>query len=244
MSDWTEKYFDEFYLKYFLENQSEETTRKQVELIEKFARKGDRILDAGCGIGRHSILLGEMGFDVLGVDRSPLYIEKAQTEVKKRNLHNVSFTVSDLRKLKFSEEFDVVISMWSSFGYFDDETNFAVLLNFFKALKRGGRLLIDIENRDYILKYFIKETFREKDGVFILERRKFHPLTSVVTTHRYVVGKNVRKDYIRHIRVYSATEMINLFKQVGFRTKAVFGNYNGEKFGENSKRIVIIGEKY
>ena len=241
--DWTRQYFDEVYLKYFLEKQSEELTEKQVDFIARFFANKSRLLDAGCGIGRHSIKLGERGFDVLGVDFSPLYIDIARKKIQERNLNNVKCEVADLRDLHFKNLFSGVISMWSSFGYFDDKTNEEVLHSFFTALASKGKLIIDIENRDYILKYFIRETFREKDGVFIMERRRFHPLTSVVTTHRYVVGKDIRRDYIRHIRVYSATEMINLFEHIGFINIKVFGDYDFSKFSEHSKRIIIIGEK-
>ncbi len=243
MSEWTKKYFDEFYLKYFLLNQSEETTEKQARLIERFAEKGSKILDAGCGIGRHSVKLGEKGYSVVGIDFSPLYVEYAKKEAQRKKLNNVSFRVEDVRKISYVNEFDLIINMWSSFGYFDDETNLEVLKRFYRALKNKGKIIIDIENRDYILKYFIRETFREKGDLFILERRRFHPLTSIVTTHRYIIGKSVRKDYLRNIRIYSATEMINLFKLANLKTIEILGDYNGEKFGENSKRIIIIGQK-
>ncbi len=241
--DWTRQYFDEVYLKYFLERQSEELTEKQVDFIARFFGKDSRLLDAGCGIGRHSIKLGERGFEVLGIDSSSLYIEIARKKVQERNLNNVKCEVADLRDLYFKDTFSGIISMWSSFGYFDDKTNEKILHSFFKALVRKGKLIIDVENRDYILKYFIRETFREKDGVFIMERRRFHPLTSIVTTHRYIVGKDIRKDYIRHIRIYSATEMINLFERAGFISIKVFGDYDFSKFSEHSKRIIIVGEK-
>ncbi len=241
--DWTEDYFDEFYLKYFLENQNEEFTVKQTEFIAQFFDKNGLILDAGCGIGRHSLKLGEMGFRLIGADSSPLYIKIAKQKSLEKNLSNVDFLVKDLRKLIYKEKFSGIISLWSSFGYFSDEVNFQILKNFYAALKSGGRLIIDIENRDYILKYFIRETFREKDKVFILERRRFHPLTSVVVTHRYVIGENIRKDYVRNIRIYSATEMINLFKRTGAEDITVYGSYEKEKFSERSKRIIIIGKK-
>ncbi len=241
--DWTRQYFDEVYLKYFLEKQSEELTEKQVDFIARFFGNKSRLLDAGCGIGRHSIKLGEKGFEVLGIDSSPLYVKIARKKIKERNLSNVRCEVADLRDLHFKNTFNGVISMWSSFGYFDDKINEKILHSFFTALVSKGKLIIDVENRDYILKYFIRETFREKEGIFIMERRRFHPLTSIVTTHRYIVGKDIRKDYIRHIRIYSATELINLFERVGFINVKVFGDYDFSKFSEHSKRIIIIGER-
>ena len=241
--DWTRQYFDEVYLKYFLEKQSEELTKKQVDFIARFFGNKSRLLDAGCGIGRHSIKLGEKGFEVLGIDSSPLYVKIARKKIQERNLSNVRCEVADLRGLHFKNTFNGVISMWSSFGYFDDKINEKILHSFFTALVSKGKLIIDVENRDYILKYFIRETFREKEGIFIMERRRFHPLTSIVTTHRYIVGKDIRKDYIRHIRIYSATELINLFERVGFINVKVFGDYDFSKFSEHSKRIIIIGER-
>ncbi|PMP84014.1 MAG: hypothetical protein C0175_00790, partial [Caldisericum exile] len=211
--DWTKDYFDDIYLKYFLLAQKEERTKEQVDFIEKFLEKDSYILDAGCGIGRHSIELAKRGYKVLGIDTSPIYIKVANETKSQLKLENASFDVMDMRELSFENTFDAIINMWSSFGYFDDGTNEHILRLFFQALKKNGFLIIDIENRDYILKYFIRETFKEReDGIFILERRKFNPVTSVVSTHRYIVGPNIRKDYLRHIRIYSLTEMINIFK--------------------------------
>jgi len=75
--DWTKNYFDEFYLRYFLQTQKEEITKKQVNFIAKFFDAETYLLDAGCGIGRHTLLLGEQGFKTLGIDSSPLYIKLA-----------------------------------------------------------------------------------------------------------------------------------------------------------------------
>jgi ubiquinone/menaquinone biosynthesis C-methylase UbiE len=241
--DWTKDYFDEFYLRYFLQTQKEETTKKQASFIAKFFDTGNYLLDAGCGIGRHALLLEEQGFKILGIDSSPLYIKLANAEAKKRNLKNVQFVQQDMRKLSFRSEFNGILSLWSSFGYFDDDTNFDILKRFYNSLKKDGKLIIDIENRDYILKYFIHETFKEKEDVFILERRHFHPLTSIVTTHRFIIGKNLRKEYLRNIRIYSLAEMINLFRVIGFKNIKVFGDCTGKKFSEDSKRIIIYGEK-
>ena len=241
--DWTKDYFDDFYLKYFLQNQSSQVTEKQVNLIKDFLKPNTEILDAGCGIGRHSIKLAELGFNVLGIDSSYLYVDMATKAAAEKNLQNVHFEVKDVRTIDYFEQFDGIISIWSSFGYFSDSVNYKVLENFYLALKKEGKVIIDVENRDYILKYFVRETFKEKDDIFILERRNFHVLTSVVSTHRYILGKNYRRDYIRHIRIYSATEMINMFSRIGLKNIEVYGNYDKEKFSENSKRIIIVGVK-
>lgn len=242
--DWTKDYFDDIYLKYFLIPQSEERTKEQIDFISKFLPDNGYILDAGCGIGRHSIELARRGFKLLGIDTNQKYIDLAREKAKSLMLENVTFAPLDMRNLNEEEVFDGIVNLWSSFGYFDDDTNEQIIKNFFKAVRKNGKVIVDIENRDYILKFFIRETFKEKeDGVFILERRKFDPVTSVVTTHRYIIGEGFRKEYLRHIRIYSLTEMINIFKRAGFKEIGYFGNYNGEKFYTDSERIIIIGSK-
>jgi ubiquinone/menaquinone biosynthesis C-methylase UbiE len=241
--DWTDDYFDEFYLKYFLLSQSDELTKVQVKFLENLVKPGGKLLDAGCGIGRHSILLAKDGFKVVGIDTSQIFLDEANKLLKSMEVENCEFKFLDMRKLEFKNEFDSVINLWSSFGYFDDGTNFEILTRFYRALKEEGVLIVDIENRDYILKNFIYETFKEKDNLFILERRKFDPITSIIKTHRYFIGENLRKDYLRYIRIYSATEIIHFFKEVGFKKIKVFGDYSGEEFSVSSKRIIISGEK-
>jgi ubiquinone/menaquinone biosynthesis C-methylase UbiE len=242
--DWTKDYFDDVYLKYFLIPQSEERTKEQIAFVAKFLPENGYILDTGCGIGRHSIELAKRGFKVLGIDTNQKYLDIALEKAKALSLDNVTFALMDMRNLNEEEVFDGVINLWSSFGYFDDEANEEIVKNFYKVVHKNGKVIIDIENRDYILKFFIRETFKEKeDGVFILERRKFDPVTSIVTTHRYIIGNGLRKEYLRHIRIYSLTEMINIFKRAGFEEIEYFGNYNGEKFYTDSERIIIIGTK-
>lgn len=241
--EWTENYFDKLYMKYFLLTQKEEITEQQTTFIKTFLRPGGRVLDTGCGIGRHSISLAKKGFDVVGIDTSDIYLSFAKESSIKEEVRNIEFKKIDMRDMDYKKEFDGVINLWSSFGYYDDETNFEILKNLSEALKRDGILIIDIENRDYLLKNFVYETFKESDGVFILERRNYHPLTSIITTHRFFIGKDLKKEYIRNIRMYSATEMINLYKSAALKEIQVFGNFAGEKFSINSKRIIIIGKK-
>lgn len=241
--DWTKKYFDELYLKFFLETQKDEITQKQVDLISKFIKNGGYILDAGCGIGRHSIALAKCGFSVLGIDSSALYVEKAKEQASRIKTTNVEFKVLDMRQIQIQNQFDAVINIWSSFGYFDDETNARIIKNFHSSLKKDGVLILDVENRDYILKHFIYETFSEKENIFILERRKFNPLTSVISTHRYFLIQGEKREVIRHLRLYTATELINLLTENGFKIINIFGNYDKVKFNIDAQRIITIAQK-
>lgn len=240
--DWTNNYFDELYLKFFLENQKNEVTEAQVRIVENYI-KGKLILDAGCGIGRHSILLSEKGYEIIGIDSSELYIEIAKKKASELKLGNIEFIKKDMREPLGDSIFDGIINLWSSFGYFDDDTNYKIIQNFNNALKKGGKFIIDLENRDYIINHFVYETFKEKEGVFILERRKFNPITSVISTHRIFLFKDQRKDYIRHLRIYTVTEISNILRNCKFQIDSILGDYDGSKFHQNSQRIIILARK-
>lgn len=240
--DWTNNYFDELYLKFFLENQNNETTEAQIKIVENYI-DGKLILDAGCGIGRHSILLAKKGYNIVGIDSSELYIEIAKKKALELKLENLEFIKKDMREPLGDSIFDGIINLWSSFGYFDDETNFKIILNFSNSLKKDGKFILDVENRDYIINHFIHETFKEKENVFILERRKFNAIKSVVSTHRIFLFKDQRKDYVRHLRIYTVTELSNILHNCKFHIDSILGDYDGSKFHQNSQRIIILARK-
>ena len=109
------------------------------------------ILDLGCGYGRHAIPLSKTGLQVTGLDRSPELLQEAITRQIQAKT-NVSFVRGDVRQFPFQHPFDAIISLFSSFGYFDDENeNFLVLQNIAHALKPDGLFFLETANRDFIL---------------------------------------------------------------------------------------------
>ena len=101
-----------------------------------------RILDLGCGAGRHSLALGERGFQVVGLDLSETLLAQARHEEQQR-WFPIEFVQGDMRALPYENHFDAVICYFSTFGYFDDADNRQVLEQVNAALKPGGQLLLD-----------------------------------------------------------------------------------------------------
>jgi len=93
------------------------------------------------------------------VDFSKEYLSDAIKKAKKMKLKNIEFIRKDMRKIDFKEEFDLVINMFTSFGYFDDKDNFTFLKKVRRALKKGGKFIIDVKNG-----VFIRENLSEKTG--------------------------------------------------------------------------------
>jgi SAM-dependent methyltransferase len=105
--------------------------------------RGARVLDVACGTGRHARLLARRGARVVGVDAAPAYLRAARRAA--RGLPSARFVRGDMRRLAFRAEFDAAVSLWTSFGYFATPTeDLAVLRGVARALKPGGRFLIDM----------------------------------------------------------------------------------------------------
>ena len=84
---------------------------------------------------------------------------------------------------EWSGEFDAIISIWNSFGYFaDDHENQRVLASAAQALKPGGRLLIDVSNRDRVVSTYRARDWDERDGLVLLQERSFDPVRGLNRT--------------------------------------------------------------
>lgn len=151
----------------FVPGEDDERTRRELRFLSRHLPldRFPKILDVCCGTGRHGGRLAEMGYEVTGLDRSDVALAEA------RRLHGkkVRFVEGDMRALdRLPEEFDGVISMWQSFGYFDSSTNKAVLAGMRGRLRPGGRLVLDLYDRLFFERN-VGERRIERDGEVIRE---------------------------------------------------------------------------
>ena len=110
-----------------------------------------RILDLACGFGRHAVRLAALGHSVTGVDYTPGFLALARQKAADMGV-SVDFRQGDMRRVDFLSDFDRVLLLFTSFGYFEDSENERVLVNMARALKPGGWLMLDVPNRDTMLK--------------------------------------------------------------------------------------------
>jgi len=243
---WFEEVFDEDYLR-TLPFMSADQTLREVEFIESSlgVKPGGQILDVGCGYGRHSIELVQRGLDVTGLDLSLPLLLRAADEAQKRAL-SVNFVHADMRELAFDKQFDGACCMLTSFGYFDEETNLRVAEGIARALKPGGRLLLDLVNRDYVVGDLPSRVWWEGNGCVVLEEVDFNFHTSRIITHRSIVfedGRQVEQEI--SVRAYSLHEIGRLLRQAGFRVIDISGGLatRGHFFGGTSRNLLILAEK-
>jgi SAM-dependent methyltransferase len=236
MSDWTKELFEsspELFLGAF-EERLEQSTREVNYLLKRLKEQGFKpknILDLNCGIGRHSAELGKRGIIVLGTDLSPHYIETAKKRVKTENIDNkVRFQVADMRKiasvLENEKPFDGIVNLWTSFGYYDNETNDDILRQCLQLVRAGGFFALDIINRDWLVRNFQDRSFeRIKERIVLEERHLDLNSSRMYNTWTYLreKGENVfvleKRINLDH-RVWSLNELIETFSRTGWQFKA------------------------
>ena len=136
--------------------------------------------------------------------------------------------------------------MFSTFGYFDDETNKRVAQNVARALKPGARFIIDVLNRDYIVGDLPARVWWEGDGCVVLEEVDFNYFTSRLVSNRSVVFEDGRQlEQEISIRVYGLHELGKLLHGAGFRVIEVSGGLatRGRFFGKDSRQLIVVAER-
>lgn len=245
MNEWCKDYFDEWYGELILDTIPPEMTLQQTNLLIQLLAlsPGKKVIDLGCGKGRHAIQLSKAGIQVTALDFSSHYLEALQERVLSEHL-SIDIVHQDMRTWEEKNTYDAAYLMFTSFGYFSDADNEKVIQHIASSLKPKGKFVIDIENRDYILKFFIHEKWREKENGILLERHKFFPLTSVLTTKRILLNRNGdQKESFRQYRLYSAHEILTLADKAGMTLTDSMGDYTGIPYQLNSPRMIFAFQK-
>jgi SAM-dependent methyltransferase len=238
MQHWTEGLFKDN-PRLFLSILSELNPQARAEigdilsLLELQGYKPKRMLDLNCGIGRHSIELGKRGIDVLGTDLSPAYIKIARERAQKRKVEDkVRFQVVDMRQVQstLSKEkpFDGILCLWTSFGFYDDDTNDDILRQCLEIVKPGGFFVLDIVNRDWVLRNFSERSFERIKDRLILYERQFDVQTSRHKEKRTFMRQIDENTFVLNgafqldLRVWSLHELILLFERTGWKFECAY----------------------
>lgn len=232
------------YLHFYRETLTEERTKKEIEFLvnELELDKPNKILDLACGYGRHANRLAELGHHVTGIDITLGFLEIAKREAKEKGV-SVKYIQGDMREIVFKKEFDRVLMLYTSFGYFEDEENFKVLQNVARALKPGGLFCIDMHNRDVFLKNFHPYVVEEKENDLMINRISFDSVTGRLYNRRIVIRNGKRKEKPFIIRLYNATEIRELLNRVGLNITKIYGDKAATPFTSDSRTIIIIAKK-
>ena len=206
-------------------------------------QQNDRILDLCCGTGRHSLELARRGYDVVGVDRTQSFIEKAKENAVKENL-KVEFVVGDMREFSRPDGFDIVMNLFGSFGYFEEpDEDQQVVKNVYMSLCTGGRFIIETAGKEIIARNFQEMDWSEDGDTLILSQRKPTHNWSRIQSRWIIVKGNQRYEHTASVRSYSAVELSSLVSDCGFTAVQVFGDLEGIDYDLGAKRLVVVGTK-
>jgi SAM-dependent methyltransferase len=243
---WFVDLFDEDYLR-TLPFLTPQATQHEAEFVidAMGLSPGAQVLDVGCGYGRHAMELAARGFHVVGLDLSTPLLVRGGEEAHRRGLQ-INFVRGDMRELDFEAQFDGAYCLFSTFGYFDDETNKKTVANIARALKPGGRLMIEILNRDYVIADLPTRVWWEGEGCVVLEEVELNYFSSRIAVNRSVVfddGRQLEQEI--SVRAYSLHEVGKLMHAAGFRVLEVSGGYHtrGRFFGNQSRHIIVLAER-
>jgi len=223
-ADWWRDLFNEVYLKTdgdVVEN--DENTRREVDLVLSATGigPGDRVLDLCCGQGRHSLELARRGFpNVTGLDRSRYLVRLARKRAKAMAI-DVRFREGDARKFALArEEFDCVVLMGNSFGYFaQEEDDLAVLTAIKRALRSRGQVAIDLTEGDWMRENFEPRSWEWVDAnQFVCRERSLSADRSRLISREVVVHaeKGVIADQFYAERLYSKVRITALLERAEF----------------------------
>lgn len=243
---WFAEVFDSTYLKTLPQGFYQRTLRETSFVQESLGfAPGAEILDLGCGFGRHTLELASRGYQMTGLDLSRTLLERALAEARRRGL-TVKFVHGDMRQASFTMAFDAIICMHTSFGFFDDRTNFELLGRMYDALRPGGRLLIETVNREYIVHHVPRRIWWDTDELLLMEEVDFDHETSRLTMVRSVVDEQ-QQPWEQHIRVrlYSQHELRSLLAMKGFKVLEVSGDpaHRGAYLGSVNRHLIVLAER-
>src|SRR4030095_4321947 len=163
-SSWFRHWFDSsFYHQLYANRDEQEAASFIDELVNELQPAPDsRMLDLGCGNGRHSKYLASKGFDVIGLDLAATSIRQA----KRSETEKLHFYRHDMRVPFGANTFEYVFNFFTSFGYFDDPAeDRKVVSNIYSALKPGGVLVMDYINSVHSEKKLVPAEKKEIDGI-------------------------------------------------------------------------------
>lgn len=244
MSNWFKTFFDPEYVSQLRDQKHKDTTR-EVQAVIKALRlpRGARILDVACGFGRHSYQLARRGYNVVGLDFSRAMLAEARRQSLGQRL---TFLRGDMRCLDFKSEFDGVINLFTSFGYFSRKDNERALLGMARALRPGGRIVIDTPDRDYQDRHIVTRYWSVIGKRYVLEDVKYDQPSGRIRSAWHIIQPGRRRILHRSFELYlhNLSQWKAMFHRVGLRFLRAYGGYNlSMRRPGITRRLIVVGER-
>lgn len=240
--DWFKVWFDSPYYHLLYQNRDgREAERFISNLLTHLKPQHDsRILDLACGAGRHAMYLANRGFDVTGVDLSGRSIEQA----KLAEMDNLKFFQHDIRNYFRINYFDYIFNFFTSFGYFENESdNVKTLRAANWGLREKGVMVIDFFNVHTVLQNLVPEETKLIGGItFHIRRSVFND--RIIKEINVVDGEH-NHTFTEAVQALALEDFKGYFAKTGFVLEEVFGDYDLNPYQpDQSDRLIMIARKH
>jgi len=228
----------------FPDSSFEDAAEQGPQILALTRPKGRAVLDLGCGPGRFALALARAGYTVTGVDRTRYFLNKAKMRARQAGLA-VEWVQADMRDFVRPDTFDLVLSLYTSFGYFDDQRDdLLVLERLLTSLKPGGTCLVDVLGKECLAAVF-RKTHSEllPNGNMLVMRHEVFDDWSRVRNRWVVVRKGRAKNFTFHHTIYSGRELRDLMSRAGFVDIRLFGSLMGTPYDPQARRLIAVGRR-
>lgn len=239
--NWFANWFDSPYYHLLYKNRDDKEAQSFIDnlICRLKIPKKSTILDVACGKGRHSIYFNKRGMKVEGIDLSHNSINIAKKEENK----TLNFSVYDMRKVFKKDAFDIIVNLFTSFGYFKkNEDEQKAITAMALSLKQEGTLIIDFMNTKKVIKNLVESERKEVDGVtFNIKRsvRNNYIIKDIIFSDN---GNNYQ--FQEKVKALTLDDFSKLISHAGLKIIDIFGNYRLKDFNAlTSERLIIICKK-
>lgn len=246
-AEWWDGYFDDVFIEIYRDFLTPERTAREVEGIREILplEPGARVLDLACGWGRHALEMARAGFRVTGYDLSETLLARARKRSKAAAVE-VDWVRGDARELPWSGQFDAVLSLFSSLGYFlSDEEDLKVLRAAREALRPGGFFFLETMHRDHVVGGFAERDWWEAgSGATVFVERDFDAVEGVSREWtRWSRKDGERGEKFHALRIRTATEWDRLLRAAGLTPVEWYGDYELAPFIHTSPNLIVVARR-
>jgi len=202
------------------------------------------VLDMCCGPGRHSLAFAKHGFRVTGVDATAFLLDKAREHAEMEGA-DVEWVESDMREFVRPESYDLALSLFTSFGFFEEAAdNRTVLEHICRSLRPGAALVVDVLGREVLARKFQASDAQESPtGDLVVQRRRiFDDWSRIATDWIFIGDDGVRRFHLR-LWLYSGQELREMLLAAGFDTVELYGDLLGGTYGPDATRLVAVARR-
>jgi cyclopropane fatty-acyl-phospholipid synthase-like methyltransferase len=239
--EWFSEWFDSPYYHILYKERDHKEAERFIDKLISFLKlhKESKIMDLACGKGRHAIYLNKKGFNVTGLDLSKENIKHASLFSNDR----LNFFVHDMRNVFSQSEFNVILNLFTSFGYFDtEEENFKSIEACSLELQKEGVLVIDFMNTAKIIKNLIGTECKVIEDIEFCISRKFE--NKFIVKDITFTAKGIHHVHQERVKAIYKDDFIKYFNFAGLTVTEIFGGYELEPYNEEkSDRMIFILQK-